>query len=108
MNPYIINFTLKNMMLRSMVDFTLLSVQINAAISTYNAICLKPGIRNPKQIVGINIYPDRLEISLQSTNSLKTERLGNSLRLFSQLLVSNHNFSAYLTPTNPGKLFISI
>lgn len=108
MNPSIIKFAFKNMIYRNSVDLTQFQQAINAVMHIFNIVSSRPGANNPKRIVNINFFPDYIEITLQSTNPLNPQRVGNSLNLFSKLLVNNHNFSAYLTPTTPGKLFVSI
>lgn len=104
----IIKFAFKNLVFRHSINLTQHQQAINFARHVYNIVSNRPGANNPKQIVNINIFPDYLEITLQTTNPLNPQRVGNSLNLFSKLLVNNHNFSTYLTPTNPGKLFVSI
>lgn len=108
MSPYILNFAFKNLEMRTSVNLTNYQLAINAAGHAFNVVSNRPGANNPKQIIAINVYPDRIEITLQTTNQLNPLRVGNSLNLFSKLLVNNHNFAAYLTPANPGKLFVSI
>lgn len=104
----IIKFAFKNLVFRHSINLTQLQQAINAVMHVFNVVSNRPGANNPKRIVNINFFPDYIEITLQSTKPLNPQRVGNSLNLFSKLLVNNHNFSAYLTPTNPGKLFVSI
>jgi len=104
----IIKFAFKNLVFRHSINLTLHQQAINAVMHIFNGFSSRPGANNPKRIVKINFFPDYIEITMQSTKRLNPLRVGNSLNLFSKLLVNNHNFSAYLTPANPGKLFVSI
>ena len=108
MHTDVIKFAFKNMVSRHSINLTHEQHAINAVMHIFNVVSNRPGANNPKQILNINIFADFLEITLETTNRLNPQRVGNSLNLFSKLLVNNYNFSNYLTPTNPGKLFVSI